>query len=98
VDFYSLTKFRNGTTLAPGTYRMEVPENSSTPDVTFYKEGRAIATVKAKVVSQLTKNQATEVESVTRGNAQLVNSIRPAGWHETLLFGQARQHASPASE
>jgi hypothetical protein len=65
---------------------MKVPENSQTPDVKFYKDGKIVATVKAKVVPEQKKNAETEVDSVTEGNAQEVTAIRPSGWEEKLVF------------
>jgi tetraacyldisaccharide-1-P 4'-kinase len=94
VTFINMMKFANGDTLPAGTYRMEVPENSHTPNVMFYKDGKVMATTKAKVVTQQEKNQETKVESVTRANAQLLTSISPAGWNESLVFTPARQHGS----
>lgn len=98
VIFASKTRFNNGDTLPAGQYRMEVAENSQTPVVQFYKESTTLgneetsskvsATVKARVVRQPGKNPQTEIDSVTRGNAQLVRSIRPAGWDEVLVFGR----------
>src|SRR5208282_5862546 len=55
VTFSTMTKFNNGTTLPPGTYRMEVPENSPTPAVTFAQDGKVVATVEAKVVNEQKK-------------------------------------------
>lgn len=87
VTFSSQAKFNNGDTLPAGTYSMKVPENSQTPEVTFYKDGKVMATVKAKVATELKKNDETQIESVTQGNAQEVTAIRPGGWDEELLFG-----------
>ena len=86
VTFINTTKFQNGTTLPAGTYRMEVPESTQAPTVTFYKDGKAMATVNAKVVDQQKKNDNTEVDSVTKGNVQELTAIRPSGWHERLVF------------
>lgn len=86
VTFTNTTKFQNGTTLAAGTYRMEVPESSQSPKVTFYKDGKAMATVDAKVVDEQKKNDNTEIDSVTKGEVQQLTAIRPSGWHERLDF------------
>lgn len=94
VTFSTMTKFNNGTTLPAGTYRMEVPESSQTPAVTFSQDGKVVATVEAKVVNQQKKNDATEVDTVNQGDAQVVKSIRPAGWEEALIFGADGQEAS----
>lgn len=91
ITFIKMTKFNNGSTLPAGTYRMEIPENSQTPAVTFLQDGKVMATVEAKVVAQQKKYEDTEVESVARGGANLVTEIRPAGWDKELVFGSASQ-------
>lgn len=84
---------------------MEVADNSPTPVVQFYREHMAFdstmptdskpgASVKAHVVTEPTRNDRTEIDSVTRGNADMVRWIRPNGWHEELVFGPAGQHGS----
>lgn len=87
VTFIHMAKFKNGTTLPAGTYLVDVPKDSQTPDVKFYKDGKAVATIKANLVTQEKKNEGTEIDSVSQGNAELVTAIRPAGWNETLIFG-----------
>lgn len=91
VTFADKTRFNNGDTLQPGTYRMEVAENSQSPKVTFSRDGKVIATVPAKLVSEANKNPDTEVDSVKQGDEQLVMKIRPKGWNESLEFGSAVQ-------
>jgi len=86
VTFASTAKFKNGDTLPAGTYYMKVAENSPTPEVAFYKDGKVMATVKAKVTTEQTKNADTEINSFTQGDAQEVTSIRPGGWREELIF------------
>jgi hypothetical protein len=94
VDFASTTKVSDAVTLPAGTYRMEVPENSQTPAVTFSQDGKVMATIEAKVVPEQKKNGQTEIDSVTQGNAQVLTAIRPGGWDEELVFGSAGQDVS----
>ena len=94
VTFSTTAKFNNGNTLPPGTYRMEVADNSQTPAVTFLQQGKVVATTQAKVVTEQKKNDGTEVDSVTQGDTEVVTSIRPAGWDEELTFGSADGEAS----
>jgi hypothetical protein len=96
VTFTSMAKFNNGDTIPAGTYRMEVAENSQSPKVTFSKDGKVIATEGAKLVGEQKKNDDTEIDSVTRGDTQLVTTIRPAGWNQELVFGSAGQQTSAA--
>jgi tetraacyldisaccharide-1-P 4'-kinase len=101
--FAQQAKFKNGEVLPAGEYRMEVSKNSQTPEVKFYKiytgtyesqievGDKAVASVKATVVTEPTKNQKTEVLSESHGNIQVVKSILPAGWNERLVFSSAEQ-------
>jgi len=94
VTFATKTAFSNGTTLPAGTYRMEVPDNSQNPSVTFSKYGKVMATATAKVVPQDKKNDTTEIDTVAHGQAQLVTTIRPAGWEEALRFAPSGQQGA----
>lgn len=87
VTFSSVTKLKNGNTLPAGTYRMEVAENSQTPAVTFTQDGKVVATVDAKVVTEQKKNESTEIDSVTQNDVKVLTAIRPGGWDEELVFG-----------
>ena len=86
VTFTTQAKFKNGTTLPAGTYKMEVPEGSETPVVLFSKDGRVMATTKAKLINEEKKNPYTEVRSTIQGHSQMVNEIDPSGWNEVLRF------------
>ncbi len=91
ITFASTVKLQSGATLPAGTYRMEVPEGSQTPTVTFLRGDKVVATSPASLVSEANKNPATEIESVAAGNAQHVIEIRPGGWKEALHFSTAGQ-------
>ncbi len=91
ITFSSTTKFNNGDTLPAGTYDMRVPKDTTSPNVTFYQDGKAVATVKGQVVNEQKKNDTTEVDSTTDGTAQKVTAIRPNGWQEEIDFGSRGQ-------
>jgi hypothetical protein len=94
VTFESTAKFNNGATLPAGTYQIEIPKDSPSPAVTFYQNGKAVATIKANVVAQEKKNEGTAIESVTQGNTELVTTIQPDGWKESITFGSGGQPGS----
>lgn len=95
ITLTSATRFKNGDVLPAGAYHMEVAEASQNPSVKFYKEdmftrdwgGHAVASTTVKAVPETDKNRHTEIDSVTRGNAQVIKVIRPRGWREKLVFG-----------
>jgi hypothetical protein len=94
VTVASPMELSNGAKLAPGKYQMKVPDNTQLPEVAFYQYGKVIAKSRAKVVSQTQKNPYTEIDSVTKGKYQLVTKIRPAGWHEILVFKNKQSTAN----
>ena len=89
VTLGSSAQLGNGSVLPAGTYRMEVPENVTAPEVMFYKDGKIVAQAKAKVVTQTGKNPYTEVDSTKKGSQDVITEIRPGGWTEDLLFSKA---------
>jgi len=91
VTFVEMVKLQNGDTLKAGTYRMEVAEDSQTPNVSFYQDGKVVATVQAKAITEQTKNSDTEIDYNQQGEAHILTEIKPAGWEEALLFGSSSQ-------
>lgn len=89
VTFAKTMKFNNGITLPAGTYRLSIPKDVKSAEVTFTRDGKVVATEKAKVVDEQKKNETTEVDSVTQGDAEKLTAIRPDGWQEELVFGNA---------
>ena len=89
VSLASAEKLGNGSVLPAGTYRMEVPENVTAPEVMFYQYGKLVAQAKAKVVTNTVKNPYTEVDSTKEGSQDVITKIRPGGWTEDLLFSKA---------
>ena len=86
VTFTTTTKLQNGTSLRAGTYQMEFHENTQTPKVTFYQNGKAVATVAAKLENNPQKTENTEVDTVKKGSSEELTSIRPSGEHQKLVF------------
>ncbi len=76
---------------------MDVAENTKTPDVSFYKDGKVIATTRATVVAEQKKNSETEVDYVKKGGANRLTEIRPSGWYKALLFTPGGQGGSASA-
>src|SRR5579863_9711351 len=91
VTFATTVKLRNGATLPAGTYRMEVPENTQTPTVTFSQDSKVVATSPVSVVTETKKNPTTEIDTTKNGDAENVTLIRPSGWKEALQFTSGGQ-------
>ncbi len=89
ITLQNSMKFSNGITLPAGTYRLSVPKNEKSAEVTFTQDGKVIATEKARVVDEQKKYDSTEIDSVNQGNVEQLTAIRPGGWDEELVFGNA---------
>ena len=97
VTIADTLQLKNGSTLPAGTYRMAVAENTNTPDVSFYENGKMIATTQATVVAEQKKNSETEVDFVQKDGANRLTEIRPSGWEEALRFTPATQSGSSSA-
>jgi hypothetical protein len=91
ITFENNMKFSDGVSLPAGTYRVSVPNNAQAASITFSQDGKVVATEKAKVVDEQKKNDTTEIDSTTQGNAQELTAIRPSGWQEEIVFGNPGQ-------
>ena len=52
VDIIYQAKLANGKTLKMGSYKLEIPLNSKSPDLKFYQHGKLVASVPAQVKSE----------------------------------------------
>lgn len=74
-------------TLRPGNYRMVVHRTSPSPEVTFYKNGKALGTVPVQVVAQARKNNQTEVYySSPKNHVRRITEIDPSGRKDHIVF------------
>ncbi len=95
VTLDSAAKLRNGTLLKAGDYTMKIPENTQSPKVEFYTQGRLVATIQARVQNESQKNEYTAVETTKKGNTNVITAIDPGGWRERLVFwGSGSLHSS----
>jgi hypothetical protein len=79
VDILYKTNLGNGTTLNAGTYKLEIPLTSKSPELKFYQNGKLVASVRAQVKSEATQPSATEVEYTRKGGAEQITEILPSG-------------------
>ena len=91
-------KLPNGEVLQPGTYKLEVPENSQSAEAAIYQDDKLIANSPVKLVSEQQKNPDTEVESTHQGDVDVINEILPQGWTTKVVFAQPGGQASKAGQ
>jgi hypothetical protein len=86
VAFSSVVRLPGGALLEPGSYKMQLVNESTSPEVEFYKDGRLVARSQAKVVSESQKNKLTSVCTDRSADGAILTEIRPAGWNKRVVF------------
>ena len=86
VTLSSGVKLADGALLEPGSYKMQLVNESTSPEVHFFKNGRLVARSQAKVINEPEKNDLTSVYTDKKGNEVVLTEIRPAGWNARLVF------------
>ncbi len=85
-----------GPTLQSGKYKVVLNNNSPTPEMGFYQNGKLVAQVPAKLVDQGKKINETKIYYDTRGaDTQVITQMDLSGWREKVLFGKNSGGASP---
>jgi hypothetical protein len=86
VNIVYSARLANGATLKPGNYTLEIPLNTKTPDLKFYRSGRLVASAPATVKSEARKASTTEIDYRRDGTTQYMVEVRPEGLSEVLVF------------
>ena len=74
---------------------MVLNNNSPTPEIGFYQNGKLVAQVPAKLVDQGKKINETKIYYDTRGaDTQVITEMDLSGWREKVLFGKNSGGAS----
>ena len=88
VTFTQITKVPNGPTLQPGTYKVALLNDSSAPEVGFYRNDKLVGQAPIKLVDQGQKIRQTEVYSdVQDDHSQVITEMDFSGWTEKVVFG-----------
>lgn len=88
VEVTKSVQIPNGPTLAPGTYKVAVLGDSSTPQVGFYQGSKLVGQAAAQLVDQGQKSPDTEMHIDNSGNNSVVTEIDVSGWTKKIEFGQ----------
>ena len=89
VEIDQTARIPGGPTLKSGEYKVVLTNNSPTPEIGFYQQGKLVAQVPAKLVDEGKKFDETKIYYVTKGvNTQVIMQLDLSGWKEGVLFGQ----------
>jgi hypothetical protein len=77
----------DGAQLKPGTYRMELLNDASAPQVAFYQNGKLVCKCPVKVENAQDKVKYTKMlYDVSPDGTRKLNTIEVAGWEQMLVF------------
>jgi hypothetical protein len=89
VQFAYRTSLGNGTVLNPGSYRVVVINDSSTPKVAFYQGSKQVAETPVRLVPVSKKNSETQViYDQSHKNSNVLTEIDLDGWNQNMVFHQ----------
>lgn len=95
VTLDSAAKLNNQTVLKAGQYTLKIPENTQSPEVEFYADGRLVAKAQAQVKSEPQKNEYTAIELNSNESTNVITAVDPRGLAEKLVFvNSSTQHGS----
>jgi hypothetical protein len=96
LDLTEITRIPGGPTLKPGTYRVVLLTDSSTPELGFYHDGKLVGQAPVNLINQDKKISQTEVLADTQNDhTQVVTEMDLSGWTERVTFGAAHPGISP---
>jgi hypothetical protein len=89
VEIDQAARIPGGPTLQSGKYKVVLNNNSTTPEIGFYQNGKLVAQVPAKLVDQGKKFDQTAISYDTQSaNTYVMREMDLSGWREKVLFGK----------
>lgn len=90
VTLIAATTMPDGVQLQPGDYRMTVLNDSSAPQVEFYRNGKLVCKCPVKIETAASKAPATQLLiDVTDSGAHLLRSVTVGGSTQLVVFSTA---------
>lgn len=86
IEITQQARLGNGPELQPGSYKVTLVNNSNSPEVAFYQNGKLVAQAPVQLVAGANKFNQTEIES--NSDTHTIIEIRLQGWTQRILFGE----------
>lgn len=87
IAIYSMTRISGGPALQSGEYKVVLTNNSPTPEIGFYQNGKLVVQVPAKLVDQGKEFGETAFYYDAKGASLAISEMDLSGWEEAVLFG-----------
>lgn len=88
------SQIASGTELQPGNYRVEVTENTKSPEVMFYRHDKLVAETQGQLVETGKKNDETELDYNTAGSQHVLTQLELRGWTGKVVFNSSNSASS----
>ncbi len=85
------SRVANGPELKPGTYKVKLTPNASSPEVMFYQNGKLVAKAPVTLVNQSKKIDQTEIQYNTAANQHVITQIDVHGWRQKMNFPASKE-------
>jgi hypothetical protein len=85
------SRIANGTELQPGTYKVELTPNASSPELIFYQEGKLVAKAPVTLVNEGKKIDQTEIQYNTAADQHVITEIDVHGWRQEIKFRTSKE-------
>src|SRR5215469_13317329 len=86
VTLIYASQIANGTELQPGSYKVELSPNASSPQLMFYQQGKLVAQAPVKLVAETKKIGQTEILYNTAANQHVITEIDLRAWSQAVKF------------
>jgi hypothetical protein len=87
VTLTTVTVMPDGAQLQPGNYRMELLNDSSTPQVAFYQNNKLVCKCPVKVQNAPSKIPFTKLlYDIGADGSHILNTLEVGGWNQVLVF------------
>jgi|GEM_PF-1343777 len=95
VDFLYAARLGNGPEIQPGTYRITIMDDSTSPKVGFYQNGKLVAETSVKLVTEPKRIQQTEIfyNGQNKKN-EVVTQLEVSGWTQKVVFSNTNASRS----
>jgi len=93
VPIVYASRIADGTELQPGTYKVELTPDASSPELMFYQEGKLVAKAPVTLVNEGKKIDQAEIPYNTAADQHVITEIDVHGWRPEMTFPTSKETA-----
>lgn len=98
LDLAHAAQVANGPNLPAGHYRVELAQNTSKPEVLFYRQGKLVAQAPtAQLVERTKKSDMNKVYFNTASGKRVITQLDLKGWTQNIVFNSPNKGSTSAA-